>query len=52
MKYAVMGRNSVSTYWTLERCTRTKFMAILWSIIYRFRYDKTEIRDYKIPKEI
>lgn len=52
MKYAILGRQNTSTYWSLERCTKTKFMAILWSIYYKLWYDKTEIRDYKEPKEI
>ena len=47
MNYAILGRQNVSTYWTLERYTKTKFMAYIWAFLYRFRYDKTEIRDYK-----
>ena len=50
MKYAILGRQNTSTYWTLERYTKTKIFAYLWKWLYRFWYDKTEIRELH-PKE-
>ena len=45
VRYGILGRNKNDTYWVLEYIVKSQILALILKILYKFKYDETEIRE-------